>query len=243
MKLTNVIASVNNNPNYYLFIPKQIKFWKKFNIKFTAIFIGEKIPEEIIDFSNNIILWNKNLDINTSFVAQNIRIYYPALLNIPEDELLMITDMDMLPMSSNYYCDGLENYKTDDFIYYRHVDGNQIYMCYNSAHTSVWKKVFNINCDTDIINKINETYNQTYSGVPGSKGWFIDQEIMYSYLINYPHLKILNKPIKRLEVSIYQYHINKGDQNFIMYYDDAHFHRNYKNNEPYILDAEKQLNI
>lgn len=101
----------------------------------------------------------------------------------------------------------------------------------------------NLSSVVDLNKLYNLLNNQTYTGVPGSKDWFIDQEIMYSYLINYPHLKILNKPIKRLEVSVYQYHINKGDQNFIMYYDDAHFHRNYKNNELYILDAEKQLNI
>jgi len=27
MKLTTVIGSVNNNPKYYMFIPKQILFW------------------------------------------------------------------------------------------------------------------------------------------------------------------------------------------------------------------------
>jgi hypothetical protein len=37
MKLTTVLASVNNNRDYYLFIPKQIIFWKKFDIKFIKI--------------------------------------------------------------------------------------------------------------------------------------------------------------------------------------------------------------
>ena len=64
MKLTTVIASVNDNPNYYLFIPKQILFWKKFNIKFIAIFVGKQIPNEISSYANNIILWNNNLDLN-----------------------------------------------------------------------------------------------------------------------------------------------------------------------------------
>ena len=121
MKLSTVISCVNNNPNYYLFIPKQIIFWKKFGIKFIAIYVADSIPEEIIKYSENIILWNKNLDINTSFVAQNLRIYYPALLNLPDDEMVMITDMDMLPMSSSYYCDGLEKFTKDDFIYYLHI--------------------------------------------------------------------------------------------------------------------------
>ena len=45
-----------------------------------------------------------------------------------KDELVMITDMDMLPMSSNYYCDGLQDFNTEDFIYYIH---NSFLLFYN----------------------------------------------------------------------------------------------------------------
>ncbi len=97
MKLTTVIASTNNNSQYYLFIPKQISFWKKFNINFIAIFVGENIPIELHKYKDNIILWNKNLDLNSVYVAQNIRIYYPSILKLPENEIVVLTDMDMLP--------------------------------------------------------------------------------------------------------------------------------------------------
>ena len=241
MKLTTVLGSVNLNPDYYMFIPRQIIFWRKFNIKFIAVIVGDKIPNELIKYSNNIILWNKNLNLNSAFVAQNLRMYYSALINLPDDELVMITDMDMLPMSKKYYADGLENFKKDDFIYYREVDKNQIYMCYNSAHPHTWGKVFKINNELDIENKINETYNNQYTGIPGDNGWFIDQEIMYINLINYPNLKILKRPIKRLQTWHYGNFMKKKLKNFISDYDDAHFHRNYFKNITYINDAQKQL--
>jgi hypothetical protein len=241
MKLTTVVASVNDNPNYYLFIPKQILFWKKINIKFIAIFVGKQIPDEILSYANNIILWNNNLDLNTSFVAQHLRIYFPALLNLPNDEMVMITDMDMLPTNSNYYCNNLENFSVNDFIYYRHIDGNQIYMCYNAAHPSTWKKVFNINSEEDIKNRINSTYNTSYNGVPGSNGWFIDQEIMYTMLIQYPHLKVLNRPIKRLETWDLIKNMNIADKKFISSYDDVHFHRSFNNNRDLILFVENKI--
>ena len=60
MKLTTVLGSTNNNPNYYKFIPKQISFWNNFNVKFIAIFVGNELPEELVPYKNNIILWNKN---------------------------------------------------------------------------------------------------------------------------------------------------------------------------------------
>ena len=231
MKLTTVLGSVNNNKNYYMFIPQQIYFWNKFNIKFIAIFVGNEIPYELINYSSNIILWNKNLNLNSAYIAQNIRIYYPALLNLNDNEMVMITDMDMLPSNDTYYKSGLENFTKNDFIYYRNIDGNQIYMCYNAAHPSVWKRVFNIYNEKDIENKILENYSILYNGIPGSNGWYIDQQIMYKNLINYEYLKILNKPINRLEVIMYNAHLNNKNINFISNYDDMHFHRSYYDNE------------
>lgn len=241
MKLTTVLASVNNNPNYYMFIPKQIIFWKHFDIHFIAIFVGEKIPDELINYSDHIILWNKNLDLNTAYLGQMLRIYYPALLNLPEDEAVMITDMDMLPTNGSYYKDGLEQYTTSDFIYYRHIDGNQIYMCYNAGHPSTWSSVFDIKTENDIEQKIIENYSTQYDGRPGLAGWYTDQCLMYSKLINYSNLKVLNRPIKRLETWTYDEHLSRGDTNFISQYDDAHFHRSYFGNEHRILHAEQQL--
>ena len=241
MILSTVISSVNNNPEYYMFIPKQILFWNKFNIKFIAIFVGEKIPDELVIYSNNIILWNKNLDLNTVYIAQNLRMYYTSLIKLPDNEMIMITDMDMLPMNNKYYIEGLENFSKKDFIYYRNIDNNQIYMCYNASHPDNWSKLFNIYSEKDIEDKIIENYNESYNGIPGSTGWFIDQEIMYNKLINYEYLRILNRPIKRLDFSIYYEHLNNKDNNFISQYDDAHFHRSYFDNIEFILYAEKKL--
>ena len=241
MKLSTVISSVNNNAKYYMFIPEQILFWKKFNINFIAIFVGDKIPDELLNYRNNIILWNKNLDLNTSYVAQNLRMYYTSLIKLPDNEMVMITDMDMLPTKGDYYKNGLENFKKEDFIYYRNIDCNQIYMCYNASHPDNWSKIFNIYSEKDIEEKIIESYNSSYDGIPGSTGWFIDQEIMYKKLINYEHLKVLNRPIKRLEVDMYYNHLNNNDKNFISDYDDCHFHRDYFSNKFLILDAKKQL--
>lgn len=241
MKLTTVLGVVNLNKEYYMFIPKQIFFWKYFSINFIAVIVGENIPDELKEYSDNIILWNRNLNLNTVFVAQNLRLYYTALINLPDDEMVMITDMDMLPMNSNYYKDGLENFNKDDFIYYRNVDKNQIYMCYNAAHPHLWGKLFEISNEDDIEKKINDTYSISYTGIPGDKDWFIDQEIMYKKLINYPNLKILNRPIKRLEMYHLNLLINNNSTNFISNYDDAHFHRSYYKNLNLILNVEKQL--
>jgi hypothetical protein len=245
MRLSTVLASVNNNREYYMFIPTQILFWGKFGIKFIAIFVGESIPIELIDYKENIILWSKNLDIHTSYVGQNLRMYYPAILNLPDDECIMITDMDMLPCSPGYYKDGLEDFSKEDFICYGEIHHHcqHIHMCYNSAHPSVWSKCFGINNIDDIERRIYDGYNNNYSGIPGSNEWFIDQVIMYNSLVNYPYLKVLNKTIRRLETDIYKEYLNKGEQQFFANYDDVHFHRSYFSNKELIENAKKQLSI
>jgi hypothetical protein len=241
MKLTTVIGSTNNNPKYYKFIPSQIKFWKAFNIKFVAIFVGLSLPTELEEYKENILLWTKNEDINSVFVAQNIRMYSPALLDMPEDELVMITDMDMLPMNHTYYTSGLDTFTKDDFIYYRHVEGNQIYMCYNAAHPTTWGKVFGVSNEKDVETILNSTYIKTFDGRPGLSGWYTDQEIMYKHLINYPHLKVLNRPIIRLECSQFRSYLQNKRNIDVRKYDDFHAHRDYHSNIPLILTAEQQI--
>lgn len=244
MKLTTVLSCVNDNPAYYLFIPKQIAFWRHLGIQFVAVFVGERLPPALLPYADHIQLWTDNLDLNTVFVAQNLRIYYPSLLELPDDELVMITDMDMLPTKATYYCSDLDQYNKEDFLYYRSIDqgAQQIYMCYNAAHPTTWQAVFGTHTRQDVAKVIHATYVQSYSGVPGSTEWFIDQEVMYRRLVPYPHLKVLHRPLRRLEVSQYQYLLfSLQKDRFIEDFDDVHFHRSYQANEYLIANCEMQL--
>jgi hypothetical protein len=113
-------------------------------------------------------------------------------------------------------------------------------MCYNAAHPNTWSNVFNIYNKDDIENRINQTYSNNYTGIPGRDSWFSDQEILYTKLIKYPNLQVLRRPINRLEVREFKNLLNSRT-NFISNYDDVHFHRSYFNNEELINIAEKQL--
>jgi len=252
MKLTTVISSVNSNPDYYNFLPYQILFWTKFGIKFICIYVGEQIPSELQQYKEHIILWDKNKDLHSAYVAQNIRIFYAGLINLPDDECIMLTDMDMLPCSKSYYTDNLEKYTKEDFIYYRTIHPTEnIYICYNTAHPSLWGKIFGINSIDDIEKELNLNYCKGYNGVPGSTGWCSDQELLAIKLLNYNKLdgsiKInnyfhsLKKTIKRLEVRDYINYLQNGNNNFLHLYDDVHFHRSFSANKQLIEHASTQL--
>ena len=51
---------------------------------------------------------------STSFISQYIRLLYPAILN--SEGGVLITDMDMLPMNSDYYIKSIEDINNDKFI-------------------------------------------------------------------------------------------------------------------------------
>ena len=247
MKLTTVISSVNSNPDYYNFLPYQILFWNKFGIKFICIYVGERIPSELQQYKENIILWDKNKDLHSAYVSQNIRIFYAGLINLPDDECIMLTDMDMLPCSKNYYTDNLEKYTKEDFIYYRYIDSvdKHVYLCYNAAHPSLWSKIFDINSVDDIETQLNLNYIKGYNGIPGdhngSIGWCADQDLLTLKLLKYEKLNILNRPIKRLEINDYNKYLQNGNNNFLHLYDDVHFHRSFSANKQRIEHATMQL--
>jgi len=245
MKLTTVLASVNSNSNYYTFIPFQIKIWKHFGIRFLVIYASDKIPEELLEYHDNIILWDKNSNLNSAYLGQNLRMYYAALLNLPKDEMVMITDMDMLPTCEDYYKNGLEEFNQEDFVYYRYIyqyeEKREIFMCYNAAHPSTWAKVFNIHSEADVENTLQEKYRDDYDGIHGGKHWTTDQEIMYEKLINYTHFKILNRNTKRLDMDDLYTRLERGERNFIKNYHDVHFHRSYFNHRDVILKIMDEI--
>ena len=245
MKLTTVLGCVNDNPRYYRFIPYQIEFWNHFGIRFVAFFIGDKVPEELEPYQEHIRLWNKTPELSSVFVAQNLRIYAPTLLHIPDDELVMITDMDMLPMSETYYKAGLEHFEKDDFIHYNEEilhNTKEIFMSYNAAHPDTWGKAFDIHHEEDIVQRLRDAYMQGDSYNPGSVGWFIDQHTLYNYLTKYPRFHMLHRCVKRLETWHYQQHmIESPNTIFIDQFDDAHFHRDFDKNKTMIEHAKAQL--
>ena len=176
MKLEYVITSCNLNKLYCDFIPIFVKAWKKLipDIKIRIILIAEKIPEEYQSYDENIILFPPIENITTSFISQYIRLLYPAILN--SEGGVLITDMDMLPMNSDYYIKSIEDINNDKFIYYRdfyHPTPPQYCMCYNIATSKIWSEIFDINNIEDIIARLKERF---------SNFWCRDQEDLYIYI-------------------------------------------------------------
>jgi len=95
MILTDVLTATDLNPMYYNFIPIFIKAWRKLfpEINIHIILIANELIEELESYKAYIKLFKPIDGISTAFIAQNIRLFYPCLLNDAKGGIL-ITDME-----------------------------------------------------------------------------------------------------------------------------------------------------
>ena len=196
MKIDCVITSVNLNDKYSQFIPLFIKSWGKLlpHIDIKIILINERIPDKLNEYKNNIILFKPIENMHTAFIAQYIRILYPAILNYKNG--ILISDMDMIPMNDFYYNENIKNISDDQFIIFRDVipkEYEQYPICYNIATNKVWSDIFKINSIEDINKRLKQAYSEiNYGNTHGGSGWDKDQRDLYSFVLNYKNKVILN---------------------------------------------------
>lgn len=179
MKITSVLTAVNNNPKYVRFIPFFIQQWKKLypHINIKIVFIGSKLPDNLKEYEEYIDVFPEIPGISSVYTAQTIRILYPALMG--DNEVTVITDMDMVPANKSYFNQEIQD---NSFVVFRPlncVGQGEIAICYNAAPTSVWKEVFGINTIDDVQTFLINKYKYS-DGKHGGKGWNTDQILLYN---------------------------------------------------------------
>jgi len=222
MKIEYCLFACNNNEKYYRYYEYVREFWiKVLGVKTKLIFIGETIPERLQKFSDEIILFNLE-GIHPVFIAQNIRLLYPALLNSTDG--VIIADIDILPLNSKYFLEDIKEIDNETFIFINTTGKeiqNEYYICYNIATSKKYGELFEIETIEDIRNKLKDwyskieyTYNDKYRSL--CKGFHHDQLILKKYLdLKKINLKILNKRPSRLATHKYGFN-NKTIENKII---------------------------
>uniref|UniRef100_A0A6C0D5N8 Glycosyltransferase n=1 Tax=viral metagenome TaxID=1070528 RepID=A0A6C0D5N8_9ZZZZ len=188
MKIGTILTATDLNPLYSDFIPIFIKAWNKIvpTANVIIILIANSIPDELIQYKNNIKLFNPMPNISNSFVSQCIRILYPR--QVESNDGVLISDIDMIPLNKKYYVDSIKDIDNSTFISYRDVLGSeQIAICYNVATPEIWKSLIG-NEDTKLL---LENWYPAYNGISGGKGWYTDQEKLAEYYKKYNGNKIM----------------------------------------------------
>ena len=221
MKLTDVVVAVNDDPLYAEFIPIFIKAWTTLFpfIKIHILFIAPSIPDKYQQYKEHMVLFTPIAGVSNVFIAQFIRILYPCVCSAKGG--ILTTDIDMIPMNTNYYTQHIANIENNRFIVYRHpffwAGYQQMGICYSIAHRDTWREIFGINTMDDIKKRLAEEYEHIeYTGKPDESGWYTDQIYMYCKVTSWlqtkrPHAIILGDELTKFKRLDRIFKIEKSD--------------------------------
>ena len=139
MKLKYAVVSSDSNPEYLDFWPYVAKAWKRIGIEPVLIYIDKEAPDSSVNSYGRVIYLESISDWTISQQAQCIRFWAAKLLDAP----FIISDIDMLPISGEYYKNGVASIGdkglvsySSDIIKYRWYRTNPQYpMCYLAGDT------------------------------------------------------------------------------------------------------------
>lgn len=208
MKLSAALVACNENPKYLQFWPLVKRAWYEVvGIPCILVYVADTLHSSlqgdpaVIHFKPSpTCTWP------TATQAQVIRLLWPALLNA--DGAILLSDMDMIPMSRSFFIDGFEGAAPGQFTSLRGIDEGekQIYMCYVGAEPATYGQIFNIKSLNDVYERLTQWSSVTQSdGLKGGKGWCSDQIILYLYIKHLPesalHLLPNTREFPRLDRS------------------------------------------
>ncbi len=175
-EINRVILSSDANPKYLDFWPVVAPIWKAMGIKPTLALVAED-DVEVDTTLGDVIRFKPLKGAPPGLYPQVIRLALPALF--PED-VSLISDIDMIPVSKEYFTQNALRCPENGFLVYRdkgHGEGASCYaLCYVAAKGSVFGSMFHINRKEDILPFVQWVCDLQL-------GWFSDQ-IVLTYCAN-----------------------------------------------------------
>ena len=198
-----VILACDSHKDYIGFRQLASAAWKKIDVKATLVLI-EKPDENIkIDETLGDVIRLKLPDnsIHSAFASQAVRLLAPCLY---PDQNITISDVDIIPLSKNYFFDNLCRGSEHSFIQYRHgcVGNRQVPICWNAAKGSIWGDIFKIQASMEnyqdvFIDRLKEWYPSLYKPIQDGESdeWYTDQKTLFKYLSQWggDHVKITDR--------------------------------------------------
>jgi len=231
LKIDRVIVATDANPTYIHFWPIVAQAWKrKFGIKPTLALIAYE--DVVVDESlGDVIRFEPIPGVPTAIYAQAIRILLPALF---EDEVSLTSDIDMVPLSNDYFTQVIQHVPDHCFVIYMNKAYPEDYpafpMCYNAARGSTFKEIFSINSKEDIAKTIKQWHSL-------GLGFQTDERMLYKHITSWKDgtsrvvkLNDVTGP-RRVDRSNWSYDKQLLQKN---YYIDAHCLRPYHDHKCHI---------
>lgn len=224
MKISYAIHSSDSSSLYLDFWPIVSEIWKqKFNVTPILIYIDNDL-DKIIDETYGKVIRLKPIE-NQPIHLQNqiVRFWFPIKY---QNEVSIISDIDMLPISNEYFTKQIENLDSKNYI---HINPcvetyGRLPACYHIAKGEIFKKVLEIEEDWNkfyfkVLNEGSIICNNNNLPI-----WFCDESYTSSKVLAKTHTEII-KLISRengqngFRIDRSNWFYNKWLLNFDYYYD------------------------
>ncbi len=231
MKIDFAIVSSDSNPYYLDFWIPVSRVWKqKFNIVPILVYIDNVDLDLSTEFGQVIkIKPIANIPINVQ--NQIVRFWIPILF---PDQVCIISDIDMYPLSSNYFLNSVKNLSDYD---YAHLNPcidtyGRLPACYHVARGETLKEIFDL--DSEWESFLVKVLNYSFSLTKVEFDWGSDELYSSNKVLNYTgeiNINLINRQNGqngyRIDRSnwVYSKELLKFD-----YYFDAHSIRPYSEN-------------
>jgi hypothetical protein len=186
LKLTHALVASDLNPRYVGLWPIAKRAWSEIaGLEPVLVLIADRgdVPGSLAADSS-VRVFEPEPGLSTAFQAQCIRLLYPALLE--EDGAVIVSDVDMVPMSARYFHRPLARIDRRHFVCYRDVllPLQELPICYNAALPETWRSVFGVGSVADARASLRAWAAAVdYDGVHGGAGWTTDQRRLYRVLL------------------------------------------------------------
>ena len=181
------------------------KIWEKlYKVRCILVLIMDintPISNDIIEYKDDIIIYQPIENVHNVFTAQHIKLLFPSILEkyicrkINDNDIIMIADIDSIPLNNDFFKNIINTRNITDFIHF--TDNDTCYekkeyeLRYCSASKEVWKKIFNIKTEKDVNNLIIKWYNEVDEYIFDAqykskcRGYKNAQKILYNYVNDY----------------------------------------------------------
>lgn len=182
IKIDRAIVASDTNPMYLDFWPIVARAWKQVvGVQPTLALIAP--PGIVVDESvGDVIRFDPIPGVPTWQQAQMIRMLLPTLF---ENDVCILSDIDMLPMSKHYFSEPIRYIPDTCLVTYHDgfhgklVNGapQGIPMCYVVATGKIFKEIFGVNSSLD-IGSIIKSWSLGHTAQ-----WTYDEQILKRYIV------------------------------------------------------------
>lgn len=214
------VISSTNDPVYSFFIPITAWCWNMLNVDVVCFVPGN--VSEVTKFAMDTMNFNgENRNLSYGFncpehkeatYAQCSRLY-GACLDLPEDEIIISSDIDMGVFSLPPIYEGKMTVCGVDL-----VPKGQVPMCYISAPVKEWRRVFKLNgrtCQQLLDNLLGSIECENFRG----NYWAKDQEEAYEKIIS-ANPRVVEIPRARPGTQFASNRVDRDDINWRSYVND-----------------------